>query len=277
MHRRTVRGIAASLALAWLPATLIVSHSQRAGGVGAPAAPAAVRAVSGPAGPLFRPTARVAARPGPARPTTPGGPTWPDGIPRTPITVMPPAGRTVTLTFDDGPDPRWTPAVLTLLRQYHAQAVFCLVGEHVAARPDLVRRTARAGHVLCDHTWTHDEYLARRPLAVIHREIDRTATAIHRAAGVWPVYYRAPGGNWGSSVLSVARADGLAPLGWQVDPSDWARPGTAAIVARVLAGVRPGAVVLLHDGYGNREQTVAALRVILARLSARGYHFTVPR
>ncbi|HSV67966.1 MAG TPA: polysaccharide deacetylase family protein [Mycobacteriales bacterium] len=265
MRRSTPGGIVALLALACVLAA-----------VGSPRGPGR----SGALGP-----GRLGAGTVQAVPVRPGaGPgalgtiaqRWPHGIPVEPITTLRGRGRTITLTFDDGPDPRWTPAVLDLLRRYHARAVFCLVGIHVVARPDLVRRIAREGHVLCDHTWTHDEYLWRRPMAEIRDEIGRTARAITRAAGVPPVFYRAPGGNWGSNVIAVARAGGLAPLGWAVDPRDWARPGTGVIIDRVLSAARPGAVVLMHDGYGARGQSVAALRVILATLAARGYRFAVP-
>jgi peptidoglycan/xylan/chitin deacetylase (PgdA/CDA1 family) len=112
---------------------------------------------------------------------------------------------------------------------------------------------------------------------VIAGEIDRTAGAITRAAGVAPRYYRAPGGHWSPGVIAVARARGLAPLGWSVDPKDWSRPGTQAIIDGVLANAAPGAVVLMHDGYGQRAESVAALQVILARLAARGYRFDTPQ
>jgi peptidoglycan-N-acetylglucosamine deacetylase len=267
MQRKAVRVLACALVVGCLPAVF-----------GPPAEPVpdrpitAVQLLAGPAGarPASRaawPSTRSRLRPGatPAR-----------ALPRQPITTFRTRGRVIALTFDDGPDPRWTPAVLDLLRQYRARAVFCVVGLHVAAHPELVRRIAREGHVLCDHTWTHDEHLPRRPAAVVADEIGRTAWAITRATGVVPRYYRAPGGQWSPGVIAVARARGLAPLGWAVDPKDWARPGTQAIINRVLATARPGAVVLMHDGYGRRAQSLAALRVILATLAARGYRFGTP-
>jgi peptidoglycan-N-acetylglucosamine deacetylase len=197
--------------------------------------------------------------------------------PAAPLTDLPAAGRTLTLTFDDGPDPRWTPTVLDLLRSYHAHAVFCIVGLHAAANPGLVHRIAAEGHVLCDHTWTHDEHLHARSAATIEYEVGHTALVIRQAAHTAPRYYRAPGGNWSPNVILVAQAHGLRPLGWSVDPADWAKPGTSTIVARVLAGVHPGAIILMHDGYGDRSQSVAALRVLLPALTARGYRFVLPR
>jgi peptidoglycan/xylan/chitin deacetylase (PgdA/CDA1 family) len=266
MQRNAVRVLVCVLAVGCLPSMLVGPHR----------APAVVRASSvAPARPGTAGRPVPAGRPAKPRPTPTRPPARP--IPTKPITDVPARGRTITLTFDDGPDPRWTPTVLDLLRQYHAHAVFCMVGLHVAAYPALVRRVAREGHALCDHTWTHDEHLSRRTAAAIEDEIGRTARQLTTAAGVAPRYYRAPGGNWSPNVIAVARAHGLAPLGWAVDPSDWAKPGTGTIVARVLAGAYPGAVVLMHDGYGERAQSVAALRTILATLAARGYRFTIPQ
>lgn len=176
----------------------------------------------------------------------------------------------IALTFDDGPDPRWTPAVLALLRQYRVHATFCLVGVHVIRHPELVRRIAADGHALCDHTWSHDQQLPKRSLAAIHADMKRTYAAIERASGGRaPAYFRAPGGNWSAGVVTEARRLGLRPLGWSVDPRDWTRPPAATIARAVLAGARDGAIMLLHDGYGDRSATVAALRTILAGLADR--------
>jgi peptidoglycan/xylan/chitin deacetylase (PgdA/CDA1 family) len=186
-------------------------------------------------------------------------------------------GHTVALTFDDGPDPRWTPTVLELLRRHHTRATFCIVGQYIEAHPELVRRIAEDGHALCDHTWSHDEALSRRPRAAVRAELVRTYDAIVAASGgVAPRYFRAPAGRWGSVVVAEARRLRLQPLGWSVDPSDWRRPPAAEIARRVLAGATPGAIVLLHDGYGARAGTVAALDVILRALAARGVRLGIP-
>ena len=179
------------------------------------------------------------------------------------------AAPAIALTFDDGPDPRWTPTVLALLRQHGVKATFCLVGVHVVAHPELVRRIAADGHTLCDHSWDHDEALRSKPAAAIRADLLRTYDAIERASGgVAPVYFRAPGGNWSPRVVAVARELDLRPLGWTVDPRDWQRPQPAAIARSVLTATRGGGdVVLLHDGYGDRSRTVAALRTILTALA----------
>jgi peptidoglycan-N-acetylglucosamine deacetylase len=182
----------------------------------------------------------------------------------------------IALTFDDGPDPRWTPQVLDLLRKYHIHATFCLIGVQVPDHAALVRRIAAEGHALCDHTWTHDEKLRTRPAAVITGEITRTAAAIRAAGGVAPRYFRAPAGNWSPALIATAGSLGLRPLGWSVDPRDWSKPGTGHILSVLHADARPGTVVLLHDGGGDRSETVAALRQVLPDLVAAHTRFVLP-
>lgn len=186
------------------------------------------------------------------------------------------AGRFVALTFDDGPDPRWTPTVLDLLRRHRVRATFCLVGRHVAEHPELVRRIAADGHLLCNHSWSHDAAMHLRSRATVRSDLERTNQAIAAAAGRPPRYYRAPAGNWAAAAVAEASRLDLRLLGWSVDPFDWRRPAAAEITRRVLAGVAPGAIVLLHDGYGQRGGTVVALRTLLPALAARGLRFTTP-
>jgi peptidoglycan/xylan/chitin deacetylase (PgdA/CDA1 family) len=192
--------------------------------------------------------------------------------------VDPAAGaKRVALTLDDGPDPRWTPVVLDLLRRHRVQATFCLVGTHVRQHPGLVRRIVKDGHVLCNHTWSHPMNLPSQPVSVVRQQLLSTQQAIASASGgVTPRYFRAPGGVWTPLIsVEVARL-GMTPLGWSVDPLDWARPPARVVIDRVLAGTRPGSIVLLHDGYGNRGESVAALRVILPTLLDRGFRFATP-
>ena len=186
-------------------------------------------------------------------------------------------GGAVALTFDDGPDPRWTPAVLDLLRRHGMRATFCVVGLHVVEHPELVRRIAAEGHALCDHTWTHDEALPERSPATIRAEIVRTYDAIVAASGgVKPLYYRAPAGRWSPAVVAEAHRLGLRPLGWTVDPTDWRQPPAAQITRSVLDSVAPASIVLLHDGYGHRAQTLAALPTLLDTLITRHLTPTLP-
>ncbi|MGQ0574734.1 MAG: polysaccharide deacetylase family protein [Pseudonocardia sp.] len=189
---------------------------------------------------------------------------------------VPPGGRTVALTFDDGPDPRWTPQVLELLARHRAVATFCLVGDVARGREQLVRQIAAAGMRLCDHSRTHDLELPGRAGPQLAEEIVDVKSQLAATSGAPIEYFRAPGGNWSPEIIRLAVAHGMQPLGWSVDTYDWRRPGADAIVATVRQQVRPGAVVLLHDGGGDRAQTVAALERLLPWLVEQGYLFTFP-
>jgi peptidoglycan/xylan/chitin deacetylase (PgdA/CDA1 family) len=189
-----------------------------------------------------------------------------------------PSDKVVALTFDDGPHPRQTPQVLALLAEHHAVATFCMVGTQVRRYPAVVREVVDAGMRLCNHTVHHDERLATRPPAAVENELLDASAALRDAAGddVAIDYFRAPGGNWTGFLANAAARHGMRPLGWSVDPRDWSRPGVAKIVTAVERTVRPGSVVLLHDGGGTRDQTVAALRRLLPWFEAHGYKFTYP-
>ena len=189
------------------------------------------------------------------------------------LTTVQGGGRRVALTFDDGPSPAYTPSVLSLLARYHAVATFCMVGSQVQANLALARRVKAAGMRLCSHSRTHDEHLGTRPVSQMTGEVTDVG---RRLAGIPVRYFRAPGGNWTPTLQTVAAQNGLQPLGWSVDPQDWRRPGVPAIVTAVERQVRPGAVILLHDGGGPRGQTVAALQQLLPWLIAHGYRFTFP-
>ncbi|MEU5963026.1 polysaccharide deacetylase family protein [Micromonospora parva] len=176
----------------------------------------------------------------------------------------------LALTFDDGPDPRYTPQVLALLREYDVRATFCVVGENAQNHPDLVQSIVDDGHTLCNHSWHHDVGLGARSADAIRSDLLRTNAAIRAAVPNAPiVWYRQPGGAWTYPVVSTARQLGMTPLHWSVDPSDWDLPGANKITATVLSQAKPGSVVLLHDAGGDRQGTVDALRQILPDLTAR--------
>ncbi|SDY08135.1 Peptidoglycan/xylan/chitin deacetylase, PgdA/CDA1 family [Micromonospora pattaloongensis] len=179
-------------------------------------------------------------------------------------------GQSVALTFDDGPDPRYTPQILALLRRYQVKATFCLIGANAQAYPTLVRQIATEGHTLCNHSWDHDLSLGSRSTADIQADLTRASATIRAAAPGHPVsYYRQPGGNWTPSVVAEARNLGMTSLDWAVDPRDWERPDGAAIAAMVNTNTAPGSIVLMHDGGGTRTETIAALQEILPHLTQR--------
>jgi peptidoglycan-N-acetylglucosamine deacetylase len=176
----------------------------------------------------------------------------------------------VALTFDDGPDPTYTPQILAILASRQVRATFFFVGELAAHHPALVQQTAASGHTIGGHTWSH-AHLTRLDDAGFAAEVDRAddllASITHRPIAC----VRPPYGHFDAGVVQRLDARGLITMMWSVDPWDWSRPGTAAVTERVVAGLRPGAVVLMHDAGGNRAQTVAALPAILDAILARGY------
>ena len=176
----------------------------------------------------------------------------------------------VALTFDDGPGGN-TAQVLDLLKQYGIHATFCIIGRMVSAQNAyLIRRIVAEGHTLCNHTWTHDLNLKSRTEAQIRSEMQRTNDAIHAIVPGAPIrYFRNPGGNFSPLVVSVAASMGMQSIYWAVDPRDWSRPGTQVIMNVVLSRTHAGSIVLMHDGGGDRSQTVQALQTILPNLKSR--------
>lgn len=185
-------------------------------------------------------------------------------------------GRTLALTFDDGPHPDSTPSLLDVLARHGVRAVFCLWGEHVRQHPELVRRTVADGHVLGNHSLHHDDLSAWDDERV-EADLRATAAAIDAAVpGVAVPWFRAPFGAWGGTPQVAARL-GMRSLAWSLAVADWDPPPAAdELLARLERGVTPGGVVLLHDGGGDRSATVEAVDRLIPRLLAAGWTFTVP-
>ncbi|MGR6322395.1 polysaccharide deacetylase family protein [Micromonospora soli] len=176
----------------------------------------------------------------------------------------------VALTFDDGPDPQYTPQVLALLNEYGVKATFCVVGQNAQEHPDLIQAIVAEGHTVCNHSWSHDVDLGSRSPDTIRADLLRTSDAIRAAVpNARIAYFRQPGGNWTHPVVSVAEELGMTPLHWAVDPTDWQLPGPQKIITTVLTETRPGSIVLMHDAGGDRSGTVAALHYLLPALLDR--------
>ena len=185
------------------------------------------------------------------------------------------ASKAIALTIDDGPDPVYTPQVLSVLHKYNVTATFSMIGEHVAAYPQLAQTVHEAGHKICNHTWTHSDLVGMR-VARVRDELTRAGDAIHAATGMHPALFRAPYGAWSRAVIRQCERMNMVPLDWSVDPRDWSEPGVRKIVRNIMKNTQPGSIILEHDGGGNRSETVKALRIVLPRLLDKGYHFETP-
>ena len=185
--------------------------------------------------------------------------------------ALPNPDRVVALTFDDGPSLEWTPFVLAILRTFDAKATFCMVGYNLQRYPDLVRQIAIEGHTLCNHTARH-RVVDHSSVEEITGEITGGAEGIRALTGQDAQFFRAPGGRTSADVIDVAHNHGERVLGWNVDPQDYRRPPPDVLRDRILSAVKPGSVVILHDGGGDRSHTVAMLTELLLLLKADGYN-----
>jgi peptidoglycan/xylan/chitin deacetylase (PgdA/CDA1 family) len=185
-------------------------------------------------------------------------------------------GRDVALTFDDGPGP-YTPEVLSVLEREHAPATFFVIGEELRYFGASTAREIRDGFVVGDHTETHP-MLARLSAHDQHEELFEQAARIELLGGPRPRLFRPPYGSFNATTFrELARLHLLMVL-WSVDTGDYQQPGVEAIVQRVIAGAKPGAIFLMHDAGGNRSETIAALPQIIKELRKRGLHLvTVPQ
>jgi cellulose synthase/poly-beta-1,6-N-acetylglucosamine synthase-like glycosyltransferase/peptidoglycan/xylan/chitin deacetylase (PgdA/CDA1 family)/spore germination protein YaaH len=191
----------------------------------------------------------------------------------------------IALTFDDGPDPEWTPQILDILKAKHVPATFFIVGENAEMSPRLVQREVTESHDVGNHTFTHPN-LGESPPSIVALELNATQRLFEALTGHSMRLFRAP--YFGDAEpttadelvpIQIAQKMGYFSVGLHVDSEDWQRPGVGTIVSNVLNGIdttnvdRKGQVVLLHDGGGERSQTVAALPRIIDGLRSRGYDF----
>ena len=293
MSRRVLLAAGGAVLLSSAAAAVTAEYDARAHGAGTqlrPAADGAAGRTSASASPPSRTLAGAPSRPGEASPVTSRPTRHPEPTRHAarplrheqpallygePMYTLQDGPKAVALTIDDGPSPIYTPQILRILHQYQITASFSMIGQSAAAFPQIALEVAAAGHMIVNHTWNHYN-LGYLPVVAIGEEISRATDAIHAATGERPRMFRAPYGVWPPAVFSYCAQAGLTPLAWSVDPRDWSRPGTRAIVRDILSGTRAGSIILEHDGGGNRSQTVTALTIWLPRLLDKGYLFTTP-
>ena len=187
------------------------------------------------------------------------------------------ADPVVALTFDDGPNPNATPAILDSLGRAGVRATFFVLGRHAERWPDLVSRMVDEGHIVGNHGFHHEKLLWHSP-RWIRRDLTLGREAIERCGAKRPTLFRAPHGQRNPWVSPIARSEGQQTVGWTLGFWDSAKPGARVIADRVLRGADCGSIVLLHDGDGydpdgDRMQTAAAMPLVIRGLRERGFSF----
>jgi peptidoglycan/xylan/chitin deacetylase (PgdA/CDA1 family) len=173
--------------------------------------------------------------------------------------------KVVALTFDDGPS-EYTDRYLDVLRQKEVPGTFFEIGQEMPGREATMRRILAEGDEIGDHTENHVEYPG-------YAQIADAADRIEEYTGFEPCLFRPPGGAANPSVISTAGSLGMKTITWDVDPRDWSLPGTSEIYSNIVDNAGPGSIILMHDGGGPRDETLAALPEVIDTLRAKGYAF----
>jgi len=188
--------------------------------------------------------------------------------------------KKIALTFDDGPDPRFTPEILDVLNQYQVPATFFLLGARAEANPDLTLRIANEGHVIGNHTFWHPDLVEEGEVDVLVREVERTESALESLINYRTTLFRPPYGFLYEELVEELDRLDYSVIGWSVDAFDWQEISPQEIIDNVQSMIHPGAIILMHDGTdaeGDQTETIEALRQLIPELQEQGYEFvTVP-
>lgn len=188
---------------------------------------------------------------------------------------VPTAEKKIALTFDDGPYPPSTGAILDVLKTYEAKATFFVVGNRVERYAELVKREVAEGHEIANHTFNHTYFTKSSDPSRLKQEILRTEEQLQALNLDKPTLFRPPGGYYNEAMIGKVRAMGYTMIlwSWHQDTKDWRKPGVRYIVDKVLSHARNGDIILFHDYVPGSMQTVEALKQILPELKQRGYRF----
>lgn len=183
--------------------------------------------------------------------------------------------KVIALTFDDGPSPD-TLKILEVLQKHQAVATFFCLGKNLREFPEIAKRVVQAGNAIGNHTWHHYYHNVTEKTA--SDEIDNTGVHIYRSTSAKSFLFRPPGGRLNNGFADYAKKKNYVVVMWSIDPKDFLQPPASAIARSVLSQAKTGAIVLLHDGGGNRQETIKALSAIIPKLKQQGYRFvTVPQ
>lgn len=186
----------------------------------------------------------------------------------------------LALTFDDGPDPRFTPQILDVLEGYNVKATFFLMGARAEAHPELVKRMIDEGHIIANHTYWHPNLVNEDDVATLENEVNKTEDTLADQIGYRTKLFRAPYGFLNNELVEKLKEMNYSVVGWTVDSLDWQEAAPEVITYNVLSNIHPGAIILMHDGAeweGDRTNTIKSLREIIPELKDQGFDFvTVP-
>ncbi|WP_079527163.1 polysaccharide deacetylase family protein [Solibacillus isronensis] len=188
--------------------------------------------------------------------------------------------KRIALTFDDGPDPRFSNDVLDVLKQYNVPATFFVLGSKAVANPEIVKRMQNEGHVIGNHTYAHPNLVEEADLGTLEREVTRTEDALNEIIGYRTKLFRPPYGFLYNELVEKLGKMNYYVIAWDVDSLDWQEDPPEVIASRVVDNIHPGAIILMHDGAestGDRTNTTLSLQQIIPQLQEQGYEFvTVP-
>ncbi|MGE7984159.1 polysaccharide deacetylase family protein [Solibacillus sp. NPDC093137] len=188
--------------------------------------------------------------------------------------------KRIALTFDDGPDSRFSNDVLDVLKQYNVPATFFVLGSKAVANPEIVKRMQNEGHVIGNHTYAHPNLVEEADLGTLEREVTKTEDALNEILGYRTKLFRPPYGFLYNELVEKLGNMNDYVIAWDVDSLDWQEDPPEVIASRVVDSIHPGAIILMHDGAestGDRTNTILSLQQIIPKLQEQGYEFvTVP-
>lgn len=179
--------------------------------------------------------------------------------------------KEIAITFDDGPNPLYTLEILALFAEVAGKATFYMIGEQMKASPEVVKAVDEQGHEIGNHTWTHP-FLSEISIAKCKVELESTDNLIKEMTGKSPLTFRPPYFAYNDEVAALSKKMGYKMIGASnMEAKDWDNPGVEHIIQKSLESVRDGSILIFHDGYEDRSQTVEAIRIILPKLTEEGY------
>ncbi|MEH2452947.1 polysaccharide deacetylase family protein [Nostoc sp.] len=179
--------------------------------------------------------------------------------------------KVIALTFDDGPWPQSTEQVLNILKSNNIKGTFFVVGQNLKNYPEIGKQVVAQGHVIANHTWHHWYHFFNQQAAAY--EIDRTTDLIYQVTGAKTNLFRPPGGIMHNGLAAYAKGQKYTVVMWSADSTDYKLPAVPKLINNVIKDCKPGGIVLMHDGGGNRSRTVQALPEIISYFRKQGYHF----